>query len=285
MRISPSERDASAIADWAEVQVLYSSAPISDEIVRTKVDVDGSLLDETERISSEEDEPELPPEVATEMQVAEVFREIQRRQKISGDSYPFDVSDGTLRLKRRPKRFLAYIFCLLVSDREYWQPGDTSPILFEHLAGEALRRYLAGDVVRFGAPRDTMAGPIAEAASQLARALGVRRYDTSRFHLEDTDQDRGLDVAAWKNFPDGYTSRVKIFTQCATGENWREEAKKGQPDLEEWRRVLDFTAMPLRGLAVLMLSRQTIGEDGLRDRIARSPSDSCDPPGCKAARH
>jgi hypothetical protein len=66
--------------------------------------------------------------------------------------------------------------------------------------------------------------------------------------VNETDKDLGLDVVGWKDFPDGNISKIEIFMQCATGENW--EGKRGECILGDWGKILCCSNDRLRGLAI-----------------------------------
>lgn len=137
----------------------------------------------------------------------------------------------------------------MVSDRDYWTSGDPSPKMFEEIASTALRSYLKGRAVRFGAPRSEPNQQIEKALKWLAKQTG----DTFRptFPLRPTDRDLGLDVVGWKDFADGRTGKVLVYMQCATGENWQH--KRGDLDLAAggiWNQTIAWTTPPLKALAI-----------------------------------
>ena len=67
--------------------------------------------------------------------------------------------------------------------------------------------------------------------------------------MQPTDKDLGLDVVGWKDFVDAQTSKVLVYMQCATGEDW--ECKRGDLDLEgRWRQVISWTTPPVKALAI-----------------------------------
>ena len=140
-----------------------------------------------------------------------------------------------------------YLFCLLVSDRQFYSPTDRSPRLFEHLACEALASYLTGDAIRFGDPRDTMPIGIHDALDELCRLTGDRRISEG-IEVNATDKDLGLDVVGWKDFNDGQRNKLQVYMQCATGENWT--GKRGEPDIEIWCKILLWNMDPVRALAI-----------------------------------
>jgi hypothetical protein len=245
MFLSSKERDPVLVADWAELQILYSGGTgIALEAVRTDVETEGLL--------AEQDYPDVPmlPNELSERLVSESVREIQRRAQTAGQGYPFRVSMGRLELRRGVRRWNPYTFCLLVADRDYYVSGDLSARMFEHLASRALASYLRGSSVRFGEPRDTLPDNINQALDELTRLTGDSRI-AGIYPVKLTDQDFGLDVVAWKDFPDRETSKVLVYMQCATGENW--EGKRGDLDLSAggtWNQIISWTIPPVKALAI-----------------------------------
>ena len=245
MQTGSIEGDPVRLADWAELRVLYSQdTAISWESIRTEVDVEGLLEGK-----SEANDPDTIPDQASQSLVADAAREIQRRIDNGGKGYPFKIGRRGLELRRGINRHTPYAFCLMVSDRDYWKPGDRSARMFEHLATEALQSYLQGCAVRFGAPREAPEQEIVVALQNLQARTG----DTFRgaYPLRATDQDLGLDVVGWKNFTDGEISKILVYMQCATGEDWPK--KRGDLDLGPggvWSKIMDWTTPPVKALAI-----------------------------------
>lgn len=244
MRLNPAERDPIKVADWVELEVLYSGVDsLSFEALRSQIDIDGTLFEGKEEVG----EPEALPYERSESLVASTVVEIDRRSRIASDAYPFERSDGRLQLRADLEGCIPYVFCLLAADRQFYLPTDRAlASLFEHLTREALAVYLDGNAVRFGAPRDTMPAGIQDAIDELARLTNDEKIGV--YPVNDTDKDLGLDVAGWKDFPDRYISKLEVYMQCATGENWT--IKKNECDLQVWDSILKCSNDRLSGLAI-----------------------------------
>lgn len=256
MYLTPADHDPVKIADWAELEVLYSKTGIiSFDAIRARIDIDGSAVEglEPQEEESYEAETEGEPHEAVGQELAEVLvanaiAEIDRRIHIAQEAYPFERSRRTLSLKLTYRKCIPYIFCLLVADRVFYSPRDkVHTRLFEHLAKEALAEYMGGEAVRFGAPRDTMARGINDAIDELAMVIGDERIN--QYPVNATDKDLGLDVAGWRTFPDRRISKLEIFIQCATGEDW-EENKGEECNLGIWQSILCCSNDRMRGLAI-----------------------------------
>lgn len=245
MQTGSIEGDPVRLADWAELRVLYSQGTaISWESIRTEVDVEG-LLEER----WEENDDDTTPDQASQSLVADAAREIQRRIDNGGKGYPFIIGRNGLELRRGINRHTPYAFCLMVSDRDYWKPGDPSARMFEDVATVALQSYLKGCAVRFGAPRDAPEREILVALQMLQERTGDPFRGT--YPIKPTDKDLGLDVVGWKDFEDGEISKILVYMQCATGEDWPK--KRGDLDLSQggvWNKIMDWTTPPVKAMAI-----------------------------------
>ena len=239
MNFGSQERDFVRAVDWAELQLLYSDIGfVSLEYLRTEFDTEG-----LERAENDQDEGE-PGEAF----IAQVAREIERRISDAGQGYPFDFNNGMLSPRTDIEKWNPYVFCLLVSDRDYYSRGDRSARIFEHVAAGALASYLQGDSLRFGAPRnsDNLPSDILSALHKLSQRTGD---PLGPYPVNSSDKDLGLDVVGWKNFVDGRTSKIQVYMQCATGEDWK--SKRVELDLGgKWDIIMTWTLAPVRGLAI-----------------------------------
>lgn len=286
MILSPSERDPIKAADWIELQCLYSiGKSVSLERLRSQINLDASLNEEIEEEVSDLDLTLGWPDEASERLLAAAANEIERRALLLKGSYPFLFADGRLRATSIDEHnWNPYLFCLLVADREFYSPADQlSPVLFEHLACDALAAHLSGEAVRFGTPRDSMPTGVHDALSELSRLTGNRRISEG-FPVNATDNDLGLDVAGWKAFPDGQRNKLEIYMQCATGENW--SGKRNEPNLEIWRQILSWSIYPTKAMAIPYVAseddwgREALGlllMDRLRLAAALAHEDLSDP--------
>ena len=248
MILTASERDSVKAADWLETEALYSgNAKASLEQLRSQVVLEGELEEVEDQEDHDLEPSEDVPSGPSERFASNAASEIKRRIDICGDSYPFSLKDGQI-LWLRPDRLAdPYIICLLAADRELYKPGDDTAVTFEHLTTLALKSFLGGSAVRFGAPRDTMPRAIDDAILELGRLTFGKRV--AGWSTYPTDHDIGLDVVGWKEFPDQHNNQLQVYVQCATGEGWLEE-KKGEPNLEIWRGLIHLGMPPVLALAI-----------------------------------
>lgn len=148
-----------------------------------------------------------------------------------GDAYPFVLTGEGIEL--RDSVSPAYVFQLLVSlgSVDSHRDGTTVYKLFEELSAEAAGRYLGDSrtAVVFGSPRHDLPAGFRDAVVALVRLLREGKLREDREGL-DQSKDDGLDIVAWREFPDRRASKLILFGQCAAGRRWREKASDLRPD-------------------------------------------------------
>jgi hypothetical protein len=165
----------------------------------------------------------------------EVMSEIEDRIKATGDAYPFSLlGSSVLQIKKdNLNEYVAYIFCLLLSYFG-WKPVKNTPInprlLFEDLACIAAKQYLQGDVLQFGTGRynSSNVSTFGQLVTELCKKLGEGQGLGTKKTLNKKDDH--VDLVAWKDFKDGRESKLILFGQCATGENWDSKVNELNPD-------------------------------------------------------
>ncbi len=146
------------------------------------------------------------------------------------DSYPFEITQDGLQLRDEPSA--AYLFQLLVSLGITDDHDDGTPVykLFEELSAAAAGRYL-GDgksTAVFGWPRQDLPAGFRDAVTHLVDLLREGEACKNRKNLNQSNDD-GLDVLAWRDFPDRRPSKLILFGQCAVGRRWKEKAHELRP--------------------------------------------------------
>ena len=256
MRLSAGERNPVKAADWLEARAVCSGKGHAHtwDIVSATL-AEGDIVD-TEDWDEHDLEEESDDRSGAGTRLADnTAVEIERRQALCGNAYPFTFRRGSLQWTDHTKWADPYLVCLLAADRDIYQSGDNTGKVFEHLTTLAVQSFLGGCAVRFGAPRDTMAGPVEEALKDLARQTASDYIKA--WPVQATDQDLGLDVVGWKEFPDPHNNRLQLYVQCATGEGW--EKKKGDLNLDKWGGLLKWGLPPVPALAIPYVA----AEDGL----------------------
>lgn len=163
----------------------------------------------------------------------DVFEHLLYRADRFGDSYPFEVQLGTIRLLRRRvdaahHGHQTYLFLLLASCLRYIQTSERKHFTsnFEQVAAEMLSHWLPphAEVHVFGtasasspAPRYT--GTLLNKAQQLAADL---REELARKKFSDRDSgDGGLDLVAWLPTGDDEKGVPTWFAQATCRVDWQ----------------------------------------------------------------
>lgn len=159
------------------------------------------------------------------------MRELNRRVVAAGDNYPFTFSGTLLKKKGNWRGFTSYVFCLLLSycdDKKKKIRGLQHEIMFEMLSCIAARNYIGGEVLRFGSPRQS---PVPSGfRDALLHICGEVREWTPSPRRTLSRKDNGLDLIAWKHFPDQLIGKLILFGHCASGGNWDSKITELQPN-------------------------------------------------------
>lgn len=228
-------------ADWLEISAwAQSDRQISRQDVVSAFTI-GEEIQTTDAISSEAEE-----------KVQQIWYELKSRATDLKNAYPFEFSENEERFFYKNKETnLSYIFCLLIS---YYGLSDLmtknttkGSNLFEALCTYVADKYLADDLgkcgnLQFGAIRlgwEKKKRPLPQAVDELIKHLGegtnkVAKIRAGRKIVADGG-DGGLDVVAWRKFPDNRLGYLLFFGQCATAKNHAEYLGK----LHEHQGFLD----------------------------------------------
>ena len=218
------------LADWIELVALMS--PDGDA---SGNDLEGALRAAALFPTDDED-------ACIERACLEVFGELEARRRAALDAYPFDVEPPVLKMARAWQQNPAYVFCLCLSYFGDRQSGGGKRVYprrwFEHLSRDAARNYIGGEAVRFASPRDEEELPKAfsRAVDRLSAGLLLEGGGFKKGGLP-SPKDSGVDIIAWKHFPDRSVGKLLLFGNCASEENW-DGAKRTElaPDAfcQEW---------------------------------------------------
>ena len=233
--IPPPATDPIILADWLELQALLAddkNASFSD------------LRRELVRMGIPEDE-----EIDEEIFVDDAFSELEDRSAACTESYPFEIGNSILQAQENLTPYWAYIFCLFIS----WRGADRSEALrqptqlFEEVAAVAAKGYVAGESLKFGFPRRTLPRNFTEALRKVCQELGEGGGPRQRPSSPNA-KDAGLDLIAWKPFPDERQAKIILFGQCAAGGNWEGKLSELQPKVFIDTHLLEAPVVdPLRG--------------------------------------
>ncbi len=228
-------------ADWLEISAwAQSDGQISRQDVISAFTI-GEEVKASDDINS-----------GAEEQVSQIWYEIKTRISDLKNAYPFALSENEESFFCKNTEInLSYIFCLLVS---YYGLSDLmkkntskGSNIFEGLCTYVAYKYLSDDIgdcgnLQFGAQRygwEKKKRPLPRAIDELINCLGEGTNKVCKIKIGQKivadGGDGGLDVVAWRKFPDKRIGYLLFFGQCATARNHSEYLGK----LTEHQSFLD----------------------------------------------
>lgn len=228
-----------ALTEWIEASVVFEFPSLSRNDV---VDV---LCEEN--VYDEQD-------FAHEM-VTDAWAELERRADTAGEGRAFEVDNRNVRRLTEWSDNPQYAFCLLLSmqvmykkwARQFGNDFTEQGSLFEEITVASLQHF-GWDVLRTGwSPGN--ATKIKQVVADVSTHIGERLIPGAidEWFSRDGNEEQ-LDVVCSDPFYDGFGGRPLYFFQCASGANWTD--KELTPDPKSWQRVISFTTVPQRGLAI-----------------------------------
>ena len=191
-----------------------------------------------------------------------------------GSAYPFDITRQGLQFCAKSSP--AYLFQLLVSlgSSNNHLDGTTVHKLFEELSAAAAGRLLGDSKtsVVFGFPRRDLPAGFRDAVTHLVELLREGKACKNRKGKEHLKDD-GLDVVAWREFPDRRASKLVLFGQCATGQLWEKKAFDLQP--KRWCKDNLAAQLTLDPIPAFFVPRALSEQDANQVRTDQILFDRC----------
>jgi len=202
------------IADVVEFRAWASGEPCTFS----------SIKEELEAAMSDDDED------GPEEKAQEVMDEIQARQLLLGDAYPFDCDGYKVQFSAPLAGPSTYLFCLGLS---LLPPAEISneqrSVQFETVAMSAAKAFFGGTELRIGAPWKKADTPTYEALLDKVAALIPNLGPRTRDAAPDGG-DCGWDVLIVKGFKDRNFPRLIVLGNCATGRtDWMKKGMETAP--------------------------------------------------------
>ena len=205
------------LADWLEIQALISK----DRTASLE-----TLVNDLRRGGSTDALDEGAADKGSETTQAiggDAFGELANRKQAADGGYPFRLDQGMISLERDEDVTKPYILLLLLSFIAPTTGYQGTAYLFEKICSHATHRYLGGNtnsvsVLHFGAPRKPPKAKMREAIDHLCSQIGEGAgCKTGKGPKGNRTGDDGLDIVAWREFPDKSAGKLIAFGQCACG--------------------------------------------------------------------
>lgn len=187
----------------------------------------------------------------TEASAGMALNAMARRRSILGRRYPFEVASVGIR-RVAPDPTLYEVLLLLSAPSAGFKNASSaleeSSVLFENLVCSALRSLLGAEsfAIRFGWPSaEGRPREFASAISWLAERMGTH---LGRAYRPPRRKDGGVDVVAWRPFPDGKPGFPIMLVQCTLERDFVHKSR--DIDRRIWAGWLAFDADPLAVLAI-----------------------------------
>jgi hypothetical protein len=186
----------------------------------------------------------------SETQLLFAFAEMQRRSLEWGAHYPF-LADRGAWIDRENSAVYGFLLSLSLkgmpvrADAEALSKSDP---IFDALVREAFAAHVGGKSLIFGWPtKADRPESFPDAVEWLSEQLGLG-LRAAKTDLPETPKDAGVDVVAWKPFPDGKTGFASYLVQNTVQWNFRKKPK--DVDALRWFSWINWSALPGVGFAV-----------------------------------
>jgi hypothetical protein len=223
---TPSRR-ANKVADWIEITCLRRASAVGSDMLQGLGEPLGYAA----------------------VDISLGLRTMSRRLALLGDAYPFRVASGAAALPTAGER--AWTALLLMSSnsplRQSIDVGAAAVFLEQVTAEALLELYGPGtQSVRFAWPsEDGRPSGFPDGVRWLADRMQIRMGSAYRSPYA---KDGGVDVVAWRPFPDGRSGFPVLLVQCTLERDYRHKA--ADVDIRVWAGWLALDVDPATALAI-----------------------------------
>lgn len=204
-----------------------------------------------------------------------IAEEIERRQMLLGNAYPFSLRGNELHYTPRRGYSLCYEFCLAISMSPSLskKPFNALPIAFERFACSVIASWLGEGASAWqtgwpGYKKSVKGGKLQDLWARIFQVTQEWEWSPGREvpdDAPDNQKDLGVDILVWKAIDDLRTGNIFIVGQCACGRDAVEGDKSS--DLNEgWLRQW-FRATPLVPIVRSLLLPRCLGSSANALRV------------------
>lgn len=174
---------------------------------------------------------------------------MSRRAGLLGSAYPFRVASGGVACTDDTVKS-PWVTLLLMSSDSPLRRGMNIPVVAAHLeriTATALESLFGPgtSAIRFGAGDEGRPAALSDAVQWLARLMNV---PVGSAYRPPYGKDGGVDVVAWRPFPDRRSGFPVLLAQCTLERDYAHKA--ADVDVRVWSGYLRLDVEPLTALAV-----------------------------------
>jgi hypothetical protein len=220
-------RRANRVADWIEIECLVRNRALGVDALN---EVGGAL-------------GYRPADVALGLTT------MSRRSALLGNAYPFRVANGAAALPGAPRT--PWSAMLLMSpeapSRQALEVGVAAPHL-ERVTVEALGQLYGANTsaIRFAWPSEQ--GRPSAFPDAIRWLAGLMNVSVGAAYRPPYNRDGGVDVVAWRPFPDGRSGFPVLLVQCTLERDYAHKA--ADVDTRVWSGWLALDIEPQTALAI-----------------------------------
>jgi len=210
------------IADWIELYTLFHYKTLSQE----------KLFSILREAFGEEPEENL---------ISDVWSVLIYRKKLYGINGPYKIEENKIIPQKKWSEIPTHAMNLIYSNYGVESFNDKGTKLFERYSGEAIKKYLNGNILVLGFPSNkNLAEHVEYIIELLNEEKGTKKPDSRK-------KDRGVDVIVWKSHGDTRSNNIIILFQCGVGKNWQ---SKKNIIVDSWRRYVAWAVEPGVGITM-----------------------------------
>jgi len=118
--------------------------------------------------------------------------------------------------------------------------NDPGTLLFEQLAGDALKKYLNGEVVK-------LTFPAGRSFPDILAELATVSYEQLGYTPNSDSSNSEVAVVGWVPHGDGRGAQAVVLLRSGAGKNWQH---MGRIDVDMWQQFVLWMPKPIPALAI-----------------------------------
>jgi hypothetical protein len=218
----PIDNSVSKLTDWAELYICLNATNVSKAELTNILEGELGDIDEST--------------------IDSIFAELERRCTLYGSAIPLRKNGKNFEFGEQYdwRACPEHVMCLIYSIREIITDDEEGKVLFERLAGEALKKYLNGEVVQFSFP-------VGRSFRHILTELANATHEQQGYTPNSDDNDSEVAVVGWVPHGDGRGAQTVVLLRIGAGKNWQD---MDRISVDMWQRFVLWAPAPIPALAI-----------------------------------